>query len=116
MSLCMCPANERWRYILMLSPIGWAHTQNDPYIKSVIHFIIPLPNYVMLFNALFSTLRTSQLHYSDHYSVYLVARSLDTYVYHFSGIWEMAGDINGHQVYVHMRTLTPEAGISGRDK
>ena len=24
------PANERWRYIVTLSLIGWAHTQNDP--------------------------------------------------------------------------------------
>ena len=28
--LCMCPANERWRYIAMSSLIGWAHTQKDP--------------------------------------------------------------------------------------
>ena len=28
--LCMSPANERWCYIVMLSLIGWAHTQNDP--------------------------------------------------------------------------------------
>ena len=30
--LCMCPANERRRYIVTSSPIGWAHTQNDPWI------------------------------------------------------------------------------------
>ena len=28
--LCMHPANERWRYIVTSSPIGWVHTQNDP--------------------------------------------------------------------------------------
>ena len=28
--LCMCPANERRRYNVTLSPIGWAHTQYDP--------------------------------------------------------------------------------------
>ena len=28
--LCMRPAKERRRYIVMSSPIGWAHTQNDP--------------------------------------------------------------------------------------
>ena len=29
--LCMCPANERWRYIVMWSLIGcWAHIQNNP--------------------------------------------------------------------------------------
>ena len=28
--LCMRPANERQRYIVMLSLIGWAYTQNDP--------------------------------------------------------------------------------------
>ena len=26
--LCMCPANERWRYSVTPSLIGWAHTQN----------------------------------------------------------------------------------------
>ena len=29
--LCMSPANERRRYIVTSSPIGWAHTQNDPW-------------------------------------------------------------------------------------
>ena len=30
--LCMCPANERWHYIsVMSSLIGWLHTQNDPW-------------------------------------------------------------------------------------
>ena len=27
--LCMCPANETQRYIVTLSLIGWAHSQND---------------------------------------------------------------------------------------
>ena len=27
-TLSMHPANERWRYIVTSSPIGWAHTQN----------------------------------------------------------------------------------------
>ena len=30
-NLCMCPANERRRYIVTSSLIGWAHTQNDPW-------------------------------------------------------------------------------------
>ena len=30
--LCMCQANERRRYIVTSSIIGWAHTQNDPWI------------------------------------------------------------------------------------
>ena len=29
--LWMCPANERWRYIVTLSLIGWMQTQNDPW-------------------------------------------------------------------------------------
>ena len=29
--LCMRPANERRRYNVPSSFIGWAHTQNDPY-------------------------------------------------------------------------------------
>ena len=28
--LCMRPANERQSYNVTLSPIGWAHAQNDP--------------------------------------------------------------------------------------
>ena len=30
--LFMCPANERWCYIVTLALIGWTHTQNDPCI------------------------------------------------------------------------------------
>ena len=29
-SLCMRPANERWRYNITSSLFGWAHAQNDP--------------------------------------------------------------------------------------
>ena len=32
---CMRPANERWRYIVTSSLIGWAHTRNDPCISTV---------------------------------------------------------------------------------
>ena len=28
--LCMRPANEKRRYIVIFSLIGWVHTQNDP--------------------------------------------------------------------------------------
>ena len=31
--LCMCPGNERWRYNVTPSLIGWAHTQNDPWTR-----------------------------------------------------------------------------------
>ena len=31
--LCVCPANERRRYNVTSSHIGWAHTQNDPCIS-----------------------------------------------------------------------------------
>ena len=37
MILCMSPANERWRYSVTLSLIGWAHTQNHPWIYCYIH-------------------------------------------------------------------------------
>ena len=30
--LCVCPANERRHYIVTLSLIGMAHTQNDPWV------------------------------------------------------------------------------------
>ena len=30
--LWMCPANERWRYNVLPSLIGWVHTQNDSWI------------------------------------------------------------------------------------
>ena len=32
--LCMHPANERWCYLVTSSPIGWAHTQNDPWFDT----------------------------------------------------------------------------------
>ena len=31
--LCMHSANERWRYIVTSSPIGWVHTKNVPCIS-----------------------------------------------------------------------------------
>ena len=36
--LCMRPANERWRYIVTLSLIGWVHTQNDPCFQGIFVF------------------------------------------------------------------------------
>ena len=30
--LCIGLANERWRYIVTPSLIGWAHTHTDPYV------------------------------------------------------------------------------------
>ena len=32
---CMQPANERWRYSVTPSLIGWAHKQNDPLVLDV---------------------------------------------------------------------------------
>ena len=29
--ICMGPANERWRYTVTPSVIGWVHTQNNPW-------------------------------------------------------------------------------------
>ena len=45
--LCMHPANERRRYIVTSSLIGWAHTQNDPWCSVsdhsiVVHAVSPL--------------------------------------------------------------------------
>ena len=34
--LCMRPANKRWHYIVMLSLIGWVHSQDDPCKMTVI--------------------------------------------------------------------------------
>ena len=33
--LCMRPANERWRYSVTSSLIGWAHSQNDPCVRAI---------------------------------------------------------------------------------
>ena len=48
--LSMCPANERWRYNVTSSLIGWAHTQNDPrgsnQYKDVIFKTILRPSYL----------------------------------------------------------------------
>ena len=33
----MDSANERWRYIVTSSIIGWAHTQNDPFWSTTMH-------------------------------------------------------------------------------
>ena len=37
----MCPANERRRYSVMSSLIGWAHTQNNPCIFAQKYDICP---------------------------------------------------------------------------
>ena len=36
-TLCMRLANERRRYNVASSPIGWPHTQNDPGIMHILH-------------------------------------------------------------------------------
>ena len=43
--LCMCPANERQRYNVTLSLIGWAHTQNYPCVTYliVLHLTLEMP-------------------------------------------------------------------------
>ena len=43
--LCMHPSNERRRYIVTLSLIGWAHTQNDPCMYS--YFSPALQNHIL---------------------------------------------------------------------
>ena len=35
--LCLGSANERWRYLITSSLIGWAHTQNDPWIHMLMN-------------------------------------------------------------------------------
>ena len=48
-SFCVCPDNEKQRYNVTLSPIGWTHTQKDPslllisgngLLLATIHFIL----------------------------------------------------------------------------
>ena len=36
--MCMCPAHERWCYIVTSSLIGWAHIQNDLCRHRIKHF------------------------------------------------------------------------------
>ena len=51
MILCMCPANERRRYIVKSSLIGWAHSQNDPckYSQQTSHSLPRRASYRMSF-------------------------------------------------------------------
>ena len=42
--LCMCPANERRRYNVTSSLIGWVHVQNDPCFLEE-GFLLPVPSY-----------------------------------------------------------------------
>ena len=37
--LWMHPANEWWRYIVTSSLIGWAHSQNDPFMQTRVDFL-----------------------------------------------------------------------------
>ena len=36
--LWMCPANERWRYHVTSSLIGWAHSQNDLWKYNIVRY------------------------------------------------------------------------------
>ena len=38
--LCMSSANERWRYTVMPSFIGWVHTQNDPWVQKMAYCLL----------------------------------------------------------------------------
>ena len=57
--LCMHPANERLRYIVASSLIGWVHTQNEPcYLLSLhtlcgMHCSMPLLHHPCIINDLF---------------------------------------------------------------
>ena len=42
--LCMCPANERRRYNVTSSLIGWVHVQNDPCFLEE-GFLLPVPSH-----------------------------------------------------------------------
>ena len=52
--LCMLPANERWRYNVTSSLIGWPHTQNHPwYVYQrkkiwIILYIIPATCHILI--------------------------------------------------------------------
>ena len=37
---CVCPANERWHYIVTSYLIGWVHTQNGSWLHSIIVIIV----------------------------------------------------------------------------
>ena len=43
---CMCLDNEQWRYIVASSPIGWVHTQNDPWKWKYGNFV---KKYILLY-------------------------------------------------------------------
>ena len=50
--LYMGPANERWRYMVTSSLIGWVHIQNDPCnaarLSSIIHTVIAIHQSLMI--------------------------------------------------------------------
>ena len=46
--LCMCPANERRRYIVTSSLTGWAHTQND--LWGLQHFYVNVQSHMWVHN------------------------------------------------------------------
>ena len=61
MILFMCSANERWCNIVTSSPIGWAHTQNDPccvwmsspVLQTFILYVLVIEVHIMLIKGLF---------------------------------------------------------------
>ena len=41
-TLCMRPSNERWRYTVTPSLIGWGHTQNDTWCTEQMRWIMEM--------------------------------------------------------------------------
>ena len=83
--VCMCPTNERYCYIVMLSPIGWAHTQNDPCGIDLV--ILALPSFSI--RTVYSILPSDTIrqHRSGWTLVQVMARCLTAPSHYLNQCW-----------------------------
>ena len=83
--LCMVPVNDRWRYVVTSSLIGWEHTHSDPrhiYLtklgvpwrlcrnNSLSVWYWPIHPFSLI---IFITTRTWQLRYNQYISIHIIA-------------------------------------------
>ena len=67
--LCMRTANQRWCYSVTPSLIGWAHTQNDPWVHLTLSFVCAV--ILQKLTSLANTLKVANKFGRNFYKMYL---------------------------------------------
>ena len=103
--LCMHSANERWRYSVTPSLIGWAHTQNDPCSNKFQIKIQMEKNKISILNAF----QKDAFKMSAIFFCHQISQNLEHVESMRYGCWVA-------QLFWHFSSIAAEAsGICGRD-